>query len=272
MAAVASSESRPSTKPWTTSPTRWGRPWTTSPVSRWSIRSLPGWPHVGVVIPPRRVGPALPWISHSYTSLPCRISLRPWAGPSSISWHIPARRRVSGTGTGSGPNPAHSNPPASHSGRSWPATCWSRYRWETGHDRHGVSPGVTVATLLPLTNSSAAPGLDVWSPDHWNGRRLADTSELAAVELVTAFGHGRHTCPAEPFSLSVMTAALTALFAEFEMTPAWSGKASPVRTQIGGVARAADPCPVHYRLKRPDPRVLRRPQNGPRCVVWIDPG
>jgi cytochrome P450 len=120
---------------------------------------------------------------------------------------------------------------------------------EAGDNRHGVSPGVTVATLLPLTNSSAAPGLDVWDPDHWNGRRLADTPELAAVELVTTFGHGRHTCPAQPFSLSAMTAALTALLAEFEMTPAWSGKASPVRAQIGGVARAADPCPVRYRRR-----------------------
>ena len=120
---------------------------------------------------------------------------------------------------------------------------------EVGGGRHELSPGVTVATLLPLTNTSAAPGLDVWDPDHWNGRRLADTPELAAVELVTAFGHGRHTCPAQPFSLSAMTAALTTLLTEFEMTPAWSGGASPVRTQIGGVARAADPCPLRYRRR-----------------------
>jgi cytochrome P450 len=120
---------------------------------------------------------------------------------------------------------------------------------DVGNRRHEVPPGVTVATLLPLTNSTAAPGLDMWDPDHWKGRRLADTSQLATVELVTAFGHGRHTCPAQPFSLSAMTAALTTLLAGFEMTPTWSGRASPVRTQIGGVARAADPCPLRYRRR-----------------------
>ena len=68
-------------------------------------------------------------------------------------------------------------------------------------------PGATIATLLPLTNTSAAPGLDTWDPGHWNGRRLAGSSRLEAIELVTAFGHGRHTCPAQPFSLSAMTTA-----------------------------------------------------------------
>ena len=70
---------------------------------------------------------------------------------------------------------------------------------DVGATRYDVGPGVTVATLLPLTNTSAAPGLEVWDPTIWNRRRLADPSALEAVELVTAFGHGRHTCPAQPF-------------------------------------------------------------------------
>ena len=118
---------------------------------------------------------------------------------------------------------------------------------DVGDCVHSVAPGVTVATLLPLTNTSAAPGLEVWDPDHWRGRRLADTSKLATVELVTAFGHGRHTCPAQPFALSAMTAAVTALLAEFELTARWSEPPRPVPAQIGGVARAAGPCPLHYR-------------------------
>ncbi|MGD0314123.1 MAG: cytochrome [Acidimicrobiales bacterium] len=122
-------------------------------------------------------------------------------------------------------------------------------RMEVGDGTYEVSPGVTVATFLPLTNSSAAPGLDVWDLGHWNGRRLADTSELRAVELVTTFGHGRHTCPAQPFSLSAMTSTVSFLLAEFDMVPMWSGEAGPVRNQIGGVARAADPCPLRYRRR-----------------------
>jgi cytochrome P450 len=119
----------------------------------------------------------------------------------------------------------------------------------TGYSEHEVSPGVTIATLLPLTNTSAAPGLDEWEPDRWNRRRLADASTLAAVELVTVFGHGRHTCPAQPFSLAAMTMATTGLFDAFDFEPSWVDPPQPVRTQIGGVARAAAPCVVRYRRR-----------------------
>ena len=118
---------------------------------------------------------------------------------------------------------------------------------DTGDAVHRVSPGVTIATLLPLTNTSAAPGLDAWDPDHWTRRRLADPEALAALELVTAFGHGRHTCPAQPFSLAAMATAATRLLAGFTWEPRWSGHPGPVRAQIGGVARAAAPCPARYR-------------------------
>jgi len=110
-----------------------------------------------------------------------------------------------------------------------------------------VSPGTTVATLLPLTNTSSAPGLETWDPTRWKGRRLADPSTLAAVEMVTAFGHGRHTCPAQPFSLAAMTTALVRLLSDFRWTPEWTDRPQPVRAQIGGVARAGGPCPLTYR-------------------------
>lgn len=117
---------------------------------------------------------------------------------------------------------------------------------DTGDTTYHVTPGVTIATLLPLTNTSASPGLDAWDPSRWNRRRLADTSALAAVELVTVFGHGRHTCPAQPYSLSAMTMAVTGLLAAFDFEPGWVGEPQPVRAQIGGVARSAEPCPIRY--------------------------
>jgi cytochrome P450 len=120
---------------------------------------------------------------------------------------------------------------------------------DVGDAVHEVGAGATIATLLPLTNTSAAPGLAAWDPSRWNRRRLADPSALAAVELVTVFGHGRHTCPAQPFSLSTMTAAASRLFTAFDMEPGWVERPSPVRNQIGGVARAAAPCPVRYRRR-----------------------
>ena len=121
---------------------------------------------------------------------------------------------------------------------------------DVGGTVHQVEPRVTIATLLPLTNTTAAPGLDGWRPDRWNRRRLGDTPGLAAPELVTVFGHGHHTCPAQPFSLAVMTAAAARLFAAFDLEPGWTERPGPVKAQIGGVARAAEPCPVSYRRRR----------------------
>ena len=118
---------------------------------------------------------------------------------------------------------------------------------DVGDAVHQVPPGVTVATLLPLTNLTSAPGLAEWDPTRWRGRRLADPSALAAVELVTAFGHGRHTCPAQPFSLAAMTASLRRLLGTFRWDTGWTGRPVPVQAQIGGVARASAPCPVSYR-------------------------
>jgi len=117
---------------------------------------------------------------------------------------------------------------------------------DVGDAAFEVAPGTTVATLLPLTNVSSAPGLEVWDPARWKGRRLADASTLAAVELVTAFGHGRHTCPAQPFSLAAMTTSLTRLASAFRFTPEWTDRPRPVQAQIGGVARAGAPCLLIY--------------------------
>jgi cytochrome P450 len=121
--------------------------------------------------------------------------------------------------------------------------------FDTGAVTVDVPPGWTIATLLPLLNSSAAPGLEAWEPDRWQRHRLADVSALASPMLVTAFGHGRHSCPAQPFSLSAMTMAMTRLLGRYDMTPKWGEYPRPVAAQIGGVARAAQPCPVDYVLR-----------------------
>lgn len=118
--------------------------------------------------------------------------------------------------------------------------------FDTGAGVVDVPAGWTIATLLPLLNASAAPGLDAWHPERWHRYRLADASALASPMLVTAFGHGRHSCPAQPFSLSAMTMAMTRLLGRYDMTPLWDEYPRPVPAQIGGVARAAGPCGVSY--------------------------
>ena len=113
----------------------------------------------------------------------------------------------------------------------------------------GIPSGMTVATLLPLTNRSAAPGLDRWDPARWNRRRLRTPNGLAAAELVTVFGHGGHSCPARPFSLAAMTLTSRRLLSEFRWEPSWSQHPDPVPAQIGGVAHAAAPCRARYRRR-----------------------
>jgi cytochrome P450 len=125
-------------------------------------------------------------------------------------------------------------------------TVLSPVDFDTGQVVYQVPPGWTIATLLPLLNTSVAPGLDQWDPDRWNRHRLIDQDALPSPMLVTAFGHGRHSCPAQPFSLAAMTATTTHLFRAYDMTPCWTTHPQPVAAQIGGVARADGACLVSY--------------------------
>ena len=82
-----------------------------------------------------------------------------------------------------------------------------------------VEPGTQIATLLPLTNTSAMPGLTDYDPDRWARRRLKDEAALPARELVTTFGHGEHTCPAQPFSLAAMSRAAERFVDTYDVQP-----------------------------------------------------
>jgi cytochrome P450 len=125
-------------------------------------------------------------------------------------------------------------------------TVLSPVTFDTGEVTYQVPPGWTIATLLPLLNMSAAPGLARWDPERWTRHQLTEKDALPSPMLVTAFGHGRHSCPAQPFSLAAMTAAMTHLLREYQMSPHWTSHPQPVGAQIGGVARAAGPCRVDY--------------------------
>jgi cytochrome P450 len=113
---------------------------------------------------------------------------------------------------------------------------------------YAVPVGAQIATLLPLTNTTAMPGLETYDPDRWVRRRLRDEVDLPARELVTTFGHGAHTCPAQPFSLAAMGRSAERFFRAYDVEPQFSG-VTPLPVQIGGVARAAAPCVVTYRRR-----------------------
>jgi cytochrome P450 len=71
---------------------------------------------------------------------------------------------------------------------------------------------------------------------------------LPTKEVVSTFGHGLHTCPAQRFSISAIVIAVQALVGRFDFEPRFS-EARPRARQIGGVARAAAPCVVGYRVR-----------------------
>lgn len=129
-------------------------------------------------------------------------------------------------------------------------TVLSEVAFDDGEQTYLVSAGATIATLLPLTNTTAGPDLADWQPDRWNRSRLADTSTMASPMLVTAFGHGKHSCPAQPFSLAAISTAVTDLLGAYDVRARWSSYPEPVPAQIGGVARAEGPCPLDYRARR----------------------
>ncbi|NNE73526.1 MAG: cytochrome P450 [Acidimicrobiales bacterium] len=113
-----------------------------------------------------------------------------------------------------------------------------------GDRTYRVPRGATVATLLPLTNRGS-PDLERYRPERWKGRRLADISHLGARELVTTFGHGPHTCPAQPFSLYAMTEAVRRIFDRYAVTPQFTA-VEPRRSQIGGVARSEEAAVLRF--------------------------
>jgi cytochrome P450 len=117
---------------------------------------------------------------------------------------------------------------------------------DDGRTKYALAPGVLIATMLSVTNPAAAAGLDRFDPDHYEGRSPARSLALPARELVSTFGHGRHTCPAQRFSISAIRIAVRRLIERFELRPAFAS-AEPRRRQLGAVARAERPCPVDYR-------------------------
>jgi cytochrome P450 len=122
------------------------------------------------------------------------------------------------------------------------------------HETYRLAPETLVATMLSVTNRTAAPGLDHFDASNYRGQTFLRADDLPARELVTTYGHGKHTCPAHRFSSSAIRHAVSELFLRFDLEPEYSKPHALVR-QIGGVARADRPCIARYRAR---PSAARR--------------
>jgi cytochrome P450 len=119
---------------------------------------------------------------------------------------------------------------------------------DAGDATYRLAPGTLLTTMLSVTNTTAAPGLDTFDPSHYVGRKLAPDVTVPTRELVSTFGHGTHSCPAARFSISAIRTAIRRMLEEYEFNPTFRS-AAPRTRQIGGVARAAKPCRVEYRAR-----------------------
>jgi cytochrome P450 len=116
---------------------------------------------------------------------------------------------------------------------------------DDGTETYRLGTGTFVTTMLSVTNTSAAPGLASFDPDHYIGRRLDPAIPVATKELVSTFGHGAHACPATRFSISAIRIAVRRLLETYDLVPEFA-EPRPRRRQLGGVARAERPVRVRY--------------------------
>jgi cytochrome P450 len=116
---------------------------------------------------------------------------------------------------------------------------------DAGDAVYRLAPGTMLTTMLSVTNTTAASGLDRFDPAHYEGRKLRADVPVPTKELVSTFGHGLHSCPAARFSISAIRISVRLLLDRYEFTPEFTS-AAPRTRQIGGIARSARPCWVRY--------------------------
>jgi cytochrome P450 len=119
---------------------------------------------------------------------------------------------------------------------------------DDGERTYRLGPATMLTTMLSVTNTTAAPDLDHFDPDHYEGRRLSGDVAVATKELVSTFGHGTHACPAARFSISAIRIAVRRLVDTYDLEPRFPAPRVR-RRQIGGVARAERPLRIRYRVR-----------------------
>jgi cytochrome P450 len=117
----------------------------------------------------------------------------------------------------------------------------SRLDFDDGERTYRLDPGVMITTMLPVTNTSAAPGLERFDPAHYESQAVGH--RVAADPRVGKYvRHGRHACPAQRFAIR-RSESRSAPRSTLRPDPG-PADVRPRRRWIGGVAQAAAPRPV----------------------------
>ncbi|GAB5450433.1 MAG: hypothetical protein Hals2KO_07610 [Halioglobus sp.] len=116
-------------------------------------------------------------------------------------------------------------------------------QFDDGERSYQVSPGLYIATMLSVTNASTED-LARFDPDNYARNRWANRIATPGPETISTFGHGRHACPAQRFSLHMVKIVITRVLDRFRLEPAWTVMPTPSDRQMGGVARPGQPACV----------------------------
>ena len=122
----------------------------------------------------------------------------------------------------------------------------SPVEFDTGEASYRVPAGWTIATLLPLLNTSAAPGLERWDPDRWHRHRLVNADAAAVTHAGDGVRARQALLPCPAVLVGGDDRRDDAFARPVHLTRGWTEHPQPVPAQIGGVARAAEACPVDY--------------------------
>ncbi len=116
-------------------------------------------------------------------------------------------------------------------------------QFEDGERSYEVRPGLYIATMLSVTNTSSED-LARFDPENYAGNRWANRIATPGPEYISTFGHGRHACPAQRFSLHMAKIVVTRALDRFRLEPVWDVMPTPSDRQMGGVARPGQPARV----------------------------
>ncbi|MCR9105467.1 MAG: cytochrome P450 [Gammaproteobacteria bacterium] len=119
--------------------------------------------------------------------------------------------------------------------------------FDDGEQTYAVRPGIYITSMLSVTNTQT-PQLAQFNPDHYVGNKLAANVQPAGKETISTFGHGKHACPAQRFSLHMAKVVITQLVSRFSVSTCYTGSAQPSVRQMGGVSRPQEP--ARLRLTR----------------------
>jgi len=117
-----------------------------------------------------------------------------------------------------------------------------------GNLSYEVPKGYYIATILMVNNCSPEAVVNYppteFHPERYKKNRL-EGCPAGKEFLVSTFGHGKHACPGERFSLNAIKVIITIMLERLNLKPAFSTVKIP-ETQLGAVARADRLCFVNY--------------------------